>query len=144
MERERQRISWKDPQYRWITILKLTTIAAAIAVLILVIRPIAIDQSTYSEATAYLDDKMANATMLSLGTTSASLIVTLLPDDTGTPIANELAKYSGYLLLVTSTIFLERYLITTIGFVASTIVLPAAFLFMAFALFARPANKMKY
>ena len=88
-----------------------------------VARPHLIDQATYARSTEYLDDKTAKASMLSLGSTSASLIVTLLPEDAGTPIANELAKFTAYLMIVMSAIYLEKYLLTAIGFTASVVVI---------------------
>ena len=122
----------------WIAVLVFIVI-----LLLTVARPILVNQNTYTNSYEYLDNKMGNATMLSLGATSASLVVTLLPDDAGTPIANELADFTGYLLLVMSAIFLERFLLTTIGFISSSIILPLACIFAGLAIWAKPANKMK-
>ncbi len=137
MQQQRQRI-------RLLLVVKLTALAIITVLLFTVIYPIAINQATYKVPIEYLDEKMATATKLSLGTTSASLLVSGLPDDLGTPIADELAEFSGYLLLVISAIFLERYLLTTIGFISSAVILPLSILFAAAAVFAHPENKMKY
>lgn len=51
-----------------------------------------------------------------------------MKDDFGTPIANELAKITSYMLLVISAMVLEKYLITSLGFIAGTIIPIAAFI----------------
>ena len=109
-----------------------------------VFRPVLTNQTTYAEQAAYLNEKAANAKMLCLGSTSASLIVSMLPDDAGTPIANELANFSGYLLLVISAVFLEQYLLTTIGFVASTFIFPLGCICAICATIAASGTKVKW
>ena len=125
-------------------ILKLIILITLIILLLTIVRPILVNQDTYQKPIAYLDSKMANAKALTLGTTSASFVVSMIPDDAGTPIANELAQFSGYLLLVLSAIFLERYLLTTIGFISSSIILPASCIFAIMAALAAPENKTKF
>ena len=126
------------------TILKLFCLGLAVAFLLITARPFLTDPGTYPNSISYLDSKLSNAKMLTLGATSASFVVSLIPDDAGTPIANELARFSGYLLFVISAIFLERYLLTTIGFVSTAIILPMACLFAAMAALAREGNKTKF
>ena len=131
-------------QSRIKTGLKLLLLALIIVISICVIRPILTKPSTYSQTIAYLDEKKQNAMMISLGSTSASFIVTMIPDDTGTPIAGELAKLSSYLLFVMSAILLERYLITALGFMSTCIIIPIACLMGGFAVFAQQKNKQKF
>lgn len=127
---------------KWLLV-KLFLVAVAIVLLLTVVRPWLTSQNTYDVQTKNLDAKMANANMLTLGCSSASFVVSMLPDDTGTAISNELAKFTGYLLLVISAIFLEKYLLVTIGFI-STIVAVSSFLFMAFASIVKAESKMKW
>ena len=124
-------------------VFKLLTLAAIFVLLLTVIRPIMVRQSTYQSAFDYLEEKMGNATMISLGVTSSSFVISLIPDDAGSAIANELAEYSGYMLIVISAIFLERYLLTTIGFVSSSIILPLSCLFAGLAIIAHPQSRLK-
>ncbi|MBQ4434844.1 MAG: hypothetical protein II879_02020, partial [Clostridia bacterium] len=63
---------------------------ALIVILYTIIRPILTNPETYKNSYTYLNEKLSNAKMLTLGSSSASLIVSLLPEDAGTPIANEL------------------------------------------------------
>jgi len=81
---------------------------------------------------------------ISLGTGSASFIVSALPNDMGTPIAAELAKLAEYILFVISAILLERYLLTALGFLATSVIMPLACLFGAFAVFSKGENRKKF
>ena len=124
--------------------IKLLLLALIVTISVCVIRPLLTNPSTYGQTIAYLDEKKQNAMMISLGSTSASFIVTMIPDDTGTPIATELAKLSRYLLFVMSAILLERYLITALGFMSTCIIIPIACLMCCFAVFAQHKNKQKF
>jgi len=127
---------------KW-TIIKIISLLTAIILSITVLRAMLVNQKTYQSSMNYLDEKMETASMLAVGTTSASLVVSLLPDDTGSAIADELAEFTGYLLLVDSAIFLERYLLTTIGFISSAIVLPMGFLFIGLSVLSEEKSKAK-
>ena len=100
--------------------------ALVIVVFVAFVGPWLSAPSTYTGTIRYLDERLSKANLLMIGTASASFIISVFPDDMGTPIANELAKLSGYMLLIMSAILLEKYLLTSIGFVASMIVIPAA------------------
>ena len=104
---------------------------------ILVLKPVVTNPDTFRGTLDYLDEKKENAMMISIGSTSASFIVSMIPDDAGTPIAEQLAKLSSYLLFVLSAILLERYLLTAFGLIAAWVLLPAGCLFGIFAVLAR-------
>ena len=60
----------------------LTLLVVCLCILSLFVwRPFFTNPATYKAQNDYLEAKLANANMLCLGTTSASFIVTLLPDD---------------------------------------------------------------
>ncbi|MBO4837172.1 MAG: hypothetical protein J5564_05705 [Clostridia bacterium] len=126
------------------TILKLIALSAAILVCIFVLRPIFVRESTYREASSYLDGKMATASALTVGATTASLVVSMIPDDTGSAIAEQLAEFSSYLLIVVSAIFLERFLMTSLGFVSTALILPAAFLFWIAAILCDQEKRFRF
>lgn len=129
---------------RLYTALKLAALALAVVLCVLVIRPIVTNPATFQDSLDYLDGKKKNAMMISQGTASASFIVSLIPDDTGTPIASELAKLSSYLLFILSAILLERYLLTALGFFATCVIMPIACLCGAFAILSKKQNKQKF
>ena len=84
-----------------------------------------------------LDEKKNTVLELTMATTATSAVITLLPGDIGTPIAEKVADLSGYLLIVLCAIFLEKYLVTITGYAAFKIFIPAACALFAMNLFAR-------
>ena len=84
-----------------------------------------------------LDEKKNTVMELTMATTATSAVITLLPGDIGTPIAEKVADLSGYLLIVLCAIFLEKYLVTITGYAAFKIFIPAACVLFATNLFAR-------
>ena len=75
---------------------------------------------------ASLDDKKETVLELTAATTATSALITLLPGDTATPIAEKMADLSTYLLVVLCAIFLEKYLVTITGYAAFRYLIPAA------------------
>ncbi len=73
-----------------------------------------------------LDDKKTTVMQLTAASTAASAAITLIPGDTATPIAEKIADLSSYFLLVLCAIYLEKYLLTTTGYVTFVILVPAA------------------
>lgn len=76
-----------------------------------------------------LDKKQQTVMELTAASTLTSTMLTMLPGDTATPIADKLADVSSYLLIVMCAIFLEKYLITITGFVTFQVLIPIACLF---------------
>lgn len=90
---------------------------------------------TYSGTIETLDEKKANVMALMTSTTAASAAVTLLPGDIGTPIANKLVDLSSDFLIILAVIYLEKFLLTTIGYTAFAFLVPAACALLAISLF---------
>lgn len=78
------------------------------------------------ETIASLDEKKQTVMELTAASTVTSALITLLPGDTATPIAEKMADVSGYLLVVLCAIYLEKYLVTITGYVAFTYLIPIA------------------
>ena len=79
----------------------------------------------------YLDEKKMTALELCAGATALSAAITLIPGDTGTPIAEKLTDLSGYFLIVVSAIYLEKYLLTILGALTFRWLIPAAMIAIA-------------
>lgn len=73
-----------------------------------------------------LDDKKETVLELTAATTATSALITLLPGDAATPIAEKMADLSTYLLVVLCAVFLEKYLVTITGYAAFRYLIPAA------------------
>mgnify|MGYP004661978743 FL=1 len=73
-----------------------------------------------------LDEKKTTVMELTAASTAASAVITLIPGDTGTPIAEKLADLSSYFLIVLCALFLEKYLLTITGYATFMILIPIA------------------
>ena len=78
-----------------------------------------------------LDEKKTTVMELTAASTAASAAITLIPGDTGTPIAEKLADLSSYFLIVLCAIYLEKYLVTITGYAAFKILVPIACVFFS-------------
>lgn len=110
---------------RW----RLIWVAAAVAfglISFFVLGPIASSPETYSGIIESLDAKRDTVLGLIAGSAAVSGGITLLPGDAGTPIAEKLLDVSGDLGIVLGAIFLEKYLLTIFGFVATKLLFPIA------------------
>ena len=80
----------------------------------------------HKETITSLDEKKATVLELTAATTATSALITLMPGDIGTPIAEKVADLSGYLLIVLCAVFLEKYLVTITGYAAFKVFIPLA------------------
>lgn len=112
-------------------------VAALFVVLALVslfpVREVASAPETYTAVIQTLDEKKGNVMALMAASTVASAGVSLLPDDTGTPIAEKLIDLSGNLAIVLGVIYLEKYLLTIFGTATFGLLVPAACVLIALA-----------
>jgi hypothetical protein len=93
---------------------------------ITVIGKYASSPENHQKTIASLDEKKQTVMELTAASTVTSALITLLPGDTATPIAEKMADVSGYLLVVLCAIYLEKYLVTITGYVAFTYLIPIA------------------
>ncbi len=97
----------------------------------------------HQKTIASLDEKKQTVMELTAASTVTSALITLLPGDTATPIAEKMADVSGYLLVVLCAIYLEKYLVTITGYVAFTYLIPIACSLWTFNLFFANATVRK-
>ncbi len=71
-----------------------------------------------------LDRKQDTTLELTAAATGASLAVSMLPGDVGTPIAEELADIASKLSIALAAIFLEKYLLTVFEYTVFGFLLP--------------------
>lgn len=89
---------------------------------------------TYTSTIATLDEKKANVTALVASSTALSAGISVLPDDTGSAIADKLMDVSVDLGIVLTVIYLEKYLLTIFGFLSFGILVPIGLACLAAAL----------
>ncbi len=71
-----------------------------------------------------LDDKAETVLKLTATSTLASAGISAIPGDTATPIANKLADFSEYFLLILCVLYAEKYLLTIIPVAAFRYLVP--------------------
>ncbi|MCR5230073.1 MAG: hypothetical protein K6D03_08090 [Solobacterium sp.] len=110
-----------ENQYKWVWA-AVFLIAAVLSFTL--IHDVFMNWSFIKYAVTYLDSKADTVLGLTGASTSASVALTMIPGDVGTPIANQLASISSYSIIVLSAVHLEKYLITLAAVIALKILLP--------------------
>lgn len=88
-----------------------------------------------------LNEKKASLLALTAGVTGVSVALTVLPDDTCTPIAQELSDLISYFALILSAIIFEEYLTTLTGILGFKVLIPIGlFLILLYILKFRNAS----
>ena len=82
--------------------------------------------ATHQATIDSVDEKITTVMELTAASTTASAVISALPDDTATPIADKLADFSSYFLLVLCALYLEKYLVTITGYAAFSVLIPLA------------------
>ena len=91
---------------------------------------------TWSGTIEVIDTKKDNVLALTASTIALSAAISALPDDTGTPVAEQLTQLSGNLGIVLAVLYLEKYLLTILGFLSLGVLGPVAFVLLAASLLA--------
>lgn len=71
-----------------------------------------------------IDDKVSTVLTLTAASTALSAGITFLPDDAATPIAEKLADFSGYFLLILCVLYAEKYLLSVVGLASFRVIVP--------------------
>ncbi len=112
-------------------------LAAVALVSLIVFANIASNPETYTGIIGTLDEKKGNVMVLATTTTAASAAISALPNDMGTPIADKLVDFSSYFMVILAVIYLEKFLLTILGFLGFGILIPVACALFAVAVFLR-------
>ncbi len=105
----------------------ITAILLVVATIsITVISKYATSADVHSGSIAALDDKKMKAMELTAGVAATSTAISALPGDAATPIAEQVSELTGPLLVVVCAIYLEKFLLTTIGYVSFNVLIPLA------------------
>lgn len=120
----------------------LILLAALAALSVGYVSPYASSAQFHSDSIATLEEQKQTAMSLTATVTAASYAVSSLPNDTATPIAEQLADLTGPLLVIVCVIYLEKFLLTTTGFVSFSILIPLSCLLFGINLF-RPGETLR-
>ncbi len=107
------------------------------------IAPYATTPDSYEKTISALDEKKDNVLKLTAASTATSVAITFIPGDAATPIAEKLADLSSYFLIVLCAIYLEKYLLTILGYAAFRILIPIACILFGINLFIKNESVKK-
>lgn len=119
------------PALKW-GIICLLIVAALVSSLVL--RPHYEDPTTWKSTVATIDAKKDNVLALTASSLALSAGISAIPDDTGTPIAEQLSQIAGNLGIVLAVLYLEKYMLTILSFLSLGILVPAACVLFIIAL----------
>ncbi len=94
---------------------------------------------THDHTISSIDEKVDMVMKLTAASTVASAGISAIPGDTATPIAEKLADFTQYFLLIMCVLYAEKYSVTIIGLATFKILLPLACVFMGISLFSESA-----
>ena len=120
---------------------RLITIVILIAVALLSFfwaGQLASDPARFDHTLTAIDDQVETVLKLTATSTIASAGVSAIPGDTATPIAEKLADFTEYFLLILCVLYAEKYLLAIIGAAAFKILIPVACLILIISLFWNP------
>ena len=104
-----------------------TVMLLAVAVLsVLVLGKFFSAPSTYTNSLMSLEKKETDVLKLSASAAGVSALITLIPDDVGTPIADQVAEIGSYGLIVICAIYAEKFLLPLTGMLSFQILIPIA------------------
>ena len=92
----------------------------------------------YEKTIASIDDKSDTVLKLTASSTLLSAGISALPDDMATPIADKLADFTEYFLIILCVLYAEKYLLTIIGAATFKVLIPAACVLLAAAIYHNP------
>lgn len=106
----------------------ITTLLLILAIIVstTIVSPYLSNPDHHEDTLATINESKNNATALSLTVTLASTAITMLPDDYGSAIADELSELSTPLLVIVCVLFFEQYLLTAMESLAFGILFPIA------------------
>ena len=125
---------------------KAIIIAALLLVAVISFLPLADKVSapaSHAKTVASIDDKITTVLTLTAASTLASAGVSAIPDDTATPIAEKLADFSEYFLVILCVLYAEKYLLTILGAGVFKILIPIVCALLGVSLFWNP-KQLRY
>ncbi len=106
---------------------KIALCVALVAFAVLSVFPVAqkaAEPERYAAYTASLDEKTETVLTLMAAATVTSAGISAIPGDTATPIADKLADFSEYFLLILCVLYAEKYLLTLLPMGVFRILVP--------------------
>lgn len=107
-------------------IISIVLLLAIALISIFVISKFATNPASYNSTIQSIDEKKTAVMGITTAAATASTILGAVPGDATTPIANQIMEISSYLLIVVCMLVLEKSLLTVVGYVSFSILIPVA------------------
>lgn len=98
---------------------------AALTFSFFILKPVLSAPGFWSGEIRFLNEKKDNVLKLVAASSAASAVITLIPDDVGTPIADKLADLTTGFMIVLAVVIAEKYLLTLLGGITAWLLIPA-------------------
>ncbi|MBR5126923.1 MAG: hypothetical protein IKU69_00660 [Roseburia sp.] len=98
---------------------------------------------THQEALSQLEDKKVTALGLTVSVTAVSTAISAIPGDVATPVAEQISELTTPLLIIVCAIYLEKFLLTTIGYLSFKVLIPVACALLALLVFMKSETFME-
>lgn len=95
------------------------------------------EPETYKETIEVLDEKSNNVMALATSSAAMSTGLTMLPNDIGSALADEMANLTSTMMTILCAIFLEKYLLALAGAVTFKILIPLVCLLFVVYIFSK-------
>ena len=89
---------------------------------------------TWGSTIEVIDAKKSNVLALTTSSLALSAAITAIPDDAGTPVAEQLSQRAGNLGIVLAVLYLEKYLLTILSFLSFGVLIPIVCVLFAISL----------
>ena len=99
-------------------------LAIFIAVSIIFGRTVASSSKFHADRIAYLEEKRDNAKALIGGANVTAFLISMIPDDTATPNANQIASIGKDFLIILSALTAEQYMNAFVIMLVTTCIIP--------------------
>lgn len=110
---------------------------------IFLIAGVASNPETYSGINNTLDEKKNNVLGLVATTTAASAAISIIPNVGSSGLSAKIADFSTYFLIILAVIYLEKFLLTTIGSIVFAVLVPASCALFIVSIFLRSGSKVR-
>lgn len=107
-----------------------------------VVTPYSTSTKVHEKTIETLDEKKLIAMELTAGVAVTSSAIAAIPGDATTPISEQLSDLTGPLFLIVCALYLEKFLLTTIGYISFSILIPLSCILSVAYIFAKK-DKLK-
>ena len=96
------------------------------------------DPKTHQATITEIDEKVETVLALTASATGVAVLVSMLPNDMGTPVAENISDIAMFFAIVLCALYAEKYLVTIMGLATFRILIPLALIVFGVSLFWKP------